>query len=314
LADSILSGELPPVSEKCGVLEALREQEIAAAFDEDYRGAGRIHRAVEVLQKAEPPSRRGSERAAAKQRQLDAAYENYMKREAFWEQKLAEIDESFYDALDELTMAQEEELGRLEEYWASEGSMTKYVKASPKLLQMRSIQKRTVLVKEFDAALETKETADELQKMEEMNAEQRALMGMRNKGTLIAKKHEVQANCVSQRAQAIRAIVEKKRDKELRAIQRTIEHLERDLAEPDRARMRVHDLEDRRVMSLVREPAPLTQDMRIAKVNFAAGSNQGRLRVTPVGLRESFDLGRKGSRPGTPGSKVGEGSRPGSRI
>ena len=180
----------PPPHLRKQVFQELERRKITAASHRDYDEAARIVKAQQKLK-----NRSTSKNAKTPPSHYGTSPSEELKKKIFsitldFDQKIAELKQSRDQATLEIQAKQEEELQKFSETWASPKNLSEFSKPSPQLLQLRDIERRKVLLNDFEGASQTKKIADKLEKKEKEAAQSRAISSMKADYKNMLERHQ----------------------------------------------------------------------------------------------------------------------------
>ena len=193
-------GELPPVSERAGLMRYIQRLSIDAAVRGDYGEADRCselnRKFYDACVESEGRARMKSEIEAMDAR-IAAAHEELAEVERKWEAIFAEVKAAERSRMEQLIDSQGHELVEFDTRWRSDECLRPYAKQSSDLLELRMKEKSMLLAKMFKEADVLRRRGDEIEVEETKAAQARAekeaiaqrmqLIGRQDKEIALAK-------------------------------------------------------------------------------------------------------------------------------
>jgi hypothetical protein len=281
----ILMGFLPAPEDQSEVLGQLKQEELITIIQEDYQRARDIQGAERILAMRDLDAQVIDDRLMTVQARLERAEVCLEKEKALWTSTLAEFEESFQETVTGLKEHQAEELLLFEEFWGTEPkAIIPYSKASSRLQQMRSRQKRNAATGNYEVAEACQYDADMMQLEEEVAGAERAATGMMIEHRRILDKHERQLECVVQNGARHRTLIESIRDRKLHDWEQAIANYRNMLADPYLARARVHCQTRAALRSRDTGSVPVSPRTQSLMCDYLQMTNQGRLRLDSAAI------------------------------
>jgi hypothetical protein len=186
---------LPPRSVKSQLMPHIAALRVEAAEHRDYKTAARLSQAEQELRsyfqsemhhdRAVRVVQTPATTASGLSERLQAAIDKF-------DQDIAEYTQSRNEFMEELRLAHEFEMKEFHERWADPECLKAYTKASPHLLQLREIERRKVLLMDYDGAEETRKAADRVESEETAIANAKIQQGMAMQLAQIKKRHQME--------------------------------------------------------------------------------------------------------------------------
>jgi hypothetical protein len=301
-AARILNGDFPPLDEQEEVLTYLKCEESRAIIAEDYEEAKRQRKAADRLR-----SRRNRPEVLAQNRKcqvllrLEAAQEEKARKREGWANRMEVFEADCQAVMDEIERVHAEELEEFERFWGTEAAMTPYTKASPTLLEMRTVQRMVAHLHDFDSAIDVQSRCEQMQVDEGEIGESRAAAGMKAALQILLQKHDQQISCAEERARRHREVIIQETEKDLAESDRTIANLQAMLEEPYAARATVNARSESLANSKASPGLPITPRMHRRLSEYMGSSNQPRLYVSTAPVTDCLHA-KPPPRPFTPGT------------
>ena len=184
----------PPLVLKSKILQCVARRRVDAAATKNYPLAARMAAAEKDLRHyfATAPDPQAI-RAAA---ELPTSSNNLRTR---LERAVREFDtrEENYKAerqqfMDELAQHHDNELQEFAERWRNPQTFSSYAKSSSHLLQLRDIERKRVLLQDYEGAEETRKFADEVERDEKREAQARAVACMKGQLEQLQKRQNME--------------------------------------------------------------------------------------------------------------------------
>jgi hypothetical protein len=185
----------PPRESKSRLLPYIAALRVEAAERKEYKTASRLaqaerelrayfqsemhhDRAVRAVQTPATPSSGLALRLQSATRRFD--------------NEIADFTRSRKQFMQELRLAQEFELKEFHDRWADPECLKAYTKASPSLLQLREIERRKVLLMDYDGADEVRKVADRVEAEETALAQEKIRKGREIQLAQMEKRHKME--------------------------------------------------------------------------------------------------------------------------
>lgn len=183
----------PPLSIKTKIMQEIASRKIDAAKSRNYLEASKLSKAerdlkqyYHELQTAELPIRK-SHVSTSSSNQL----RNKLKREKLeYERRIQECNDVHNQIIDELKKKHEKEVSEFGIKWSNPHRFQEFAKPSPRLLQLREIERQHVLLNDYEAAAKAKKLVDEIVQQESGEAQSRAEESMQIQLRHMQKRHE----------------------------------------------------------------------------------------------------------------------------
>jgi hypothetical protein len=185
---------LVPVTLKSAILPLLSRRRAAASASKDFPGAARLSRVENDLRRyfhryrdrdlspptlpADGPSSSIALRLTEAKASADADLAAYMRGRD--------------EAISELRRKHEIETERFKQHWTTENAFLNFSKASPFLLQLRDVERRRLLLTEYEAAEEARRFADDVQFVETCAAREKAAAQWRAELSKLRDRHRAE--------------------------------------------------------------------------------------------------------------------------
>jgi hypothetical protein len=234
----------PPLSAKSRILPILAHRRIEAAAAKEYITAARLARAEKDLRdyfhSLENRDRavRSVETAATPSSGLISRLQTTWRR---FEHKIEHVRRERENAMAELRLSHEHELKEFQEKWASPGALKPFSKPSPNLLQLREIERRKVLLMDYEGAEQTRRQADLLEMEETARARDRIIRGRQSNVEQIRRRQQMEIEAADRLTRKKLCHLENERDAAVVPLRRQLERAkQRERNEPDVIRVK-HD-------------------------------------------------------------------------
>lgn len=192
------NNEIPPENLQPIIVGLIRSEVINATMNEEYNKAAELENASSILSTAiewrTSESRRIEEKKTINGRynQIKRTYESETGE---WKKIFSVFKDQQKENQKKLEQAHDEEMRAFEEKWSTSSSMMKYTKPSPKLIQLRKLQKNLAISHQFEEAKRVKLSADAQQLKESEEAKKRAEQTMINEYDALLEKQKREKQC-----------------------------------------------------------------------------------------------------------------------
>lgn len=177
----VKSKELPPPSQKAAVFQYLDKLRIDAAASRMYKDAAKYQQISKDMQQAyfveremekmRTTSRRISTARSALQTKISSNTQQYNTEiENYKNKRMKELQK--------IKESHEEQLQEFSNHWKNPKTMLEFAKPSPQLLNLRNIEKKQVILGDYQGAEIVRQRAVDLEKIETKNANNRAIAKM----------------------------------------------------------------------------------------------------------------------------------------
>lgn len=192
--DSYLSNSRnkPPLGMKSRIFQCIARRRIDAAESKNYLLAAKLATAEQELRKyysnGSPTSRTGSEfgsSARVLRTKLQNARQDFDARIEDYKQQRSQF-------MSDLKRQHDFELSEFAARWKDPQSFAYYAKSSSHLLQLRDIERKKVILQDYEGAEETRRVADSLEKRETKDAQEKAILCMKSQLEQLEKKHQME--------------------------------------------------------------------------------------------------------------------------
>jgi acetolactate synthase small subunit len=221
----ISHGSLPIEQMRDSVMQLISRRRLDAVIESDYNLAEQYDNAAQMLTRDESDTVFDREERI-RHSQIDVRVEEF-------EIKLRETQEKYDDKLNQLELERSEsirsfkvqrreEAAEFQKKWQRPGWLAQFRRPSPGLLQMRYIEKKLALSKQYDEAKVQGRIADMMQKSEEKQIEAELERRMRDH---FLKMREDQLNCLNklnEHFDALRSELELQRSREIMSLEYAI--------------------------------------------------------------------------------------------
>ena len=222
-------GELPPVSERAGLMRYIQRLSIDAAVRGDYGEADRCselnRKFYDACVESEGRARMKSEIEAMDAR-IAAAHEELAEVERKWEAIFAEVKAAERSRMEQLIDSQGHELVEFDTRWRSDECLRPYAKQSSDLLELRMKEKSMLLAKMFKEADVLRRRGDEIEVEETKAAQARAEKEAIAQRMQLIGRQDKEIEQMKDKASVRMEVLEQKRDKEIALAKHKIAKLE----------------------------------------------------------------------------------------
>jgi hypothetical protein len=118
-----------------------------------------------------------------------------------FDREIAEFTQSRKHFMRKLRNTHEREIIEFNEHWTNPASLKAYTKASPQLLQLREIERRKVLLMDYDGADTTRQVADRTEEAETAAARERLQRGMALQLAQMQRRHQMEIDAAERFAE-----------------------------------------------------------------------------------------------------------------
>jgi hypothetical protein len=147
------------------------------------------------------------------------------KREEVFQREVTDWHGRQNARYEELRRSHEAELEEFELQWSDSDYLMAFRKPSPNLLQLRTIEKRLAILKQFDRAAIVRREADKLERAEMRDAQERAVTAMRTEYSNMITKHKREMECFEGFTNRVHWKIEKHKHEHVDPLQRLIARL-----------------------------------------------------------------------------------------
>jgi hypothetical protein len=185
----------PPRSTKSRIMPYIAALRVEAAAIKDYKTASRLSQAEQDLrayfqtEMHHDRAVRAVQTPATPSAGLSLRLESATRR---FEHEIAEFTRQRRDLIQQLRLAHEFERTEFHRHWSDPESLKAYTKASPQLLQLREIERRKVLILDYDGAEEVRQVADRLEAHETAVAHEKVRQGVATALGHMEKRHRME--------------------------------------------------------------------------------------------------------------------------
>lgn len=161
---------LPPDDMLPEVMNLCNRKRVEALYNSDYDEAARMDDAAQqILQGQDALAREKTEyyRKKEMQMRIDQLEEKYQSRKSYWDNKISADQNECDEKIFTLQRQHQLEIKQFKENWKSPDYIKQFVRPSPRLLQLRHIEKKMAIQRMYNEAKNTKRIADALQAQEE---------------------------------------------------------------------------------------------------------------------------------------------------
>jgi hypothetical protein len=222
-------GFLPERSVRCAVLQYIQRKMIKAAVDGQYKEADRYwtatQRFIHACHVSDVRDVRGDAMDLIEQ-QISDAEGDMEKIKGKWDARIAELTQEFAKRLAVAKSEHEKRLAEFDMHWRKPENLRPFSKMSGRLVELRQIEKKTVLAKMYNAARIYQQRANELQEQETRDAQRKARTDILTRRVAIIQNYRDQVTRIVTYRDKLIAALERKRKDEETGMQIRMAHLE----------------------------------------------------------------------------------------
>ena len=152
--------------------------------------------------------------------------QTYKDRNCFWKGKIEEMNNEGEEKMEWLEKKQAKEVQEFKKKWQDPEFIRQFNKPSTRLLQLRHVEKKLVIIKDYDGAKKTKKLADSLQAKEEKAMQAQIESRMQFEYTKLREKHLYELKKMDAFYKYNQGEVKLKMKKDLETIQKGIKTME----------------------------------------------------------------------------------------
>lgn len=190
--------KLPPLTMKGAILDHARLRSLDYIIVEDYDAAERMDRVIDDLYRAFSGDLGVSE-AQARERdfasRIEAVKQQQTRCKEDMERRIQSLKEREQEKINELHQSQEQEKQEFFAVCQEREFLSRFSKPSKELLQLRKVQRELALAHDFDGAKQAKKSAEELQQLETLEAQKRAMESVKLNYQQLVERHEREMHC-----------------------------------------------------------------------------------------------------------------------
>lgn len=197
-------GEIPPEEQRTQVIYMMKREGVSAMINEEYDKAKKIEEAQFYLREflQNDFAQKKSEFARnAIETKIQTAQNELDIEKGEWDELLKSYKERQQNERLKLIEQHKEEQDKFSEKWAQQSTLIPYKKPSSQLLQLRKMQKNLALTKNFSEAKSIKQKADELQRIETIEAEKRIKQAIWIGHQTLLEKQKKELDCFDEHTQ-----------------------------------------------------------------------------------------------------------------
>ena len=228
--------ELPPLALKSKVFQLLDRLRVDAATNRYYKEAARYQQITRNLQQAflveqEMEQIRNTSRRKDSSRSNMESKLGQTRRQ--YDREIEAYKEKRYQELNKIKSQHEIQIKQFSDKWKDSKQMQEFTKASPQLLQLRNIERKQVILGDYEAADETAQRADLLEKEETIKANERAISKMKMDYNNLLKKQEAEIDNFNTRTELTVKALETQKETQSEALNTCI-RLSKPFPRPER--------------------------------------------------------------------------------
>ena len=196
--------ELPPLELKQKVFQLLDRLRIDAATNRYYKEAGKYQQITKDLQQRFLVEQEMEQIRSTSRRKDSTRFNMESKLGSTCRQYDREIEaykHKRYEELNKLKKQHQLQIHEFTEKWKDSKHMQEFSKPSPQLLQLRQIERKQVILGDYEAADITSQRANALEKEETKKANERAISKMKMDYNNLLKKQEAEIDNFNTRTQ-----------------------------------------------------------------------------------------------------------------
>lgn len=184
----------PPLSMKSRLLQCIAHRRIDAADSKNYLLAAKLSTAEQQLRKYYSSNGSQTVRTSASDHGSPARILRTKLQNAMldFDSRIEDYKQQRSEFMKDLRRQHEFELGEFAARWKDPQSFAYYAKSSAQLLQLRDIERKKVILQDYEGAEETRRFADTLEKQETKNAQERAIVCMKGQLEQLEKRHQME--------------------------------------------------------------------------------------------------------------------------
>jgi hypothetical protein len=149
-----------------------------------------------------------------------------------WQNKIGDFRNRHENRAAGLEKAHQAEVEEFEKQWGDSDYLLAFKKPSPKLLLLRTTEKKLAIQKDFERAKRVKVEADRLEKDEAVQAQERAIAAMKMEYTNMVARHDREIGCLQGYGDRRRIAFELHRHEKVDPLQRLIARLSNEAQVP----------------------------------------------------------------------------------
>lgn len=287
--------KLPDTSYHQPIRNYISREQFEASEKHDYQRAELLESYLDMLTdllNQIDNSEQEEERRKSIEEKIQKVNEHHQEFVRRWNKEWNDKTEEQEKTQKSIEERQELEINDFKKRCKEESFIQKFNKPSQTLINLRKAENQMAMSKLFDRAKALKKKADELQKIEQMEAQKKMNDNVLYQYQLIESRHEHERECFEQHNRSIFETLEKKRDKEQRNYEMAIAMLKAQLDPPpnkDRVELikpqtAKRPIRNNRTIKNIRTPAALeiqsvdfskfTRTRKIIKPTTASGTSR----------------------------------------
>lgn len=183
----------PPLSQKTRIMQVIVRRKIDAAACKNYAEASKLSKVEEKLKnyfEEAKESDRVRKRSYYGISSSDQLKTRLQKINNEYDRKIEMYKRSREQFMDQLYNDQQNELAEFGKKWNNPNSFLDLAKPSSHLLQLREIERKKVLLMDYEGAEQTKAIADKLERQETAQSQQKAVQAMKLQLKQLEAKHQ----------------------------------------------------------------------------------------------------------------------------
>ena len=230
LKDLIMYGMLPPVPLYEKVVRVCFKKKIESILESDYNSASVYEISLGKLSKLQADQQLGFKYEEVKQRgtqRIDQIQERIKITNEMFDEKIEKLDKECKDKVYVTQGRQEKEVDEFEKKWNSPVYIAHFSKPSYNLLQLRFIERKQAIFKEYIDARKTKLQADKLQKYEEEMAHAQMENAMNREYDKLLRRQEDDLKKIVDFYDKLKKELKRQQAREIEILERTIQNIQK---------------------------------------------------------------------------------------
>ena len=243
LKDLIQYGMLPPVNMFDKVVRCCFKKKIESIIESDYNQASVYDISLGKLSKLQADNQLGykmEEIRAKGNIRIEQIQERIKITKQMFEDKIEKLDEECKKRVDEMHVKQDKEIDEFEKKWNSPEYMAHFSKPSYNLLQLRFIERKQAIFKEYIAARKTKMEADKLQEYEEEMAHAQMEQAMNKDYDKLLRRQDDDIRKVEDLYEKQKTVLKRQEEHEIEVLEKAIANIQK--RDPNSINKRLHSL------------------------------------------------------------------------
>jgi hypothetical protein len=225
----ITRGFIPPPPDRCSVFQYIQKQMVNAAVAGKYKEADRYwaasQRFIEACHQSNARDVKDDAADINEARQSEAE-RDLAKITKKWNRRIAELTAQFAERLEIARKEHEQKLAEFDLFWRNPENLRPYCKMSGPLVELKQIEKKTVLARMYKAARVYQARANALQEEETHEAQRNARSDILAKRTVILQNYQEQVSRIKTYRDKLIMGLERKKSEEENGMQIRLAHLQ----------------------------------------------------------------------------------------